>query len=161
MIGELLIHGIVFFVMVFLFATTYSFPNLNIGGKLGPGWWPRMVLGTGTALTLLSVFFSARKARAAKDKAKSKITKPEAVSLAVSTGIFLVSLLLIGWLGFVGVAPILVFGFMFQLGGRKPLSLVLVPVVSTVAFAVVFGRFMEVALPRGAGIMRFLSFYLY
>jgi hypothetical protein len=42
MIGELLIHGIVFFVMVFLFATTYSFPNLNIGGKLGPaggrGW---------------------------------------------------------------------------------------------------------------------------
>jgi hypothetical protein len=69
--------------------------------------------------------------------------------------------LLIGWVGFVGVAPILVFGFMFQLGGRKPLSLVLVPVVSTVAFAVVFGRFMEVALPRGAGIMRFLSFYLY
>ena len=162
MIGEIIIHGIIFVLMMFLFFTSYSFPILNIGGNLGAGWWPRLILGFGMICTVLSVFFTIKKANSKKnDSKKNVLTKNEAVSLGISAFIIVAALLLIQIIGFIGIAPILIFGFIFQLGGRKPLSLVLVPIISMLFFALVFGRFMEVSLPRGMGIMRAISFYIY
>jgi hypothetical protein len=161
MIGELVVHGVIFVAMVFLFYTSFSFPTLNIGGNLGAGWWPRLVLGLGMICTILSAFWSRKKYTKAENVKKSKISGKEAASLGLSAGIIIIALLLIRYIGFLGSVPILLFGFMFQLGGRKPLSLVLFPLLGAIIFAVVFGRFMEVSLPRGLGIMRGLSFYLY
>jgi hypothetical protein len=161
MIGELIVHGVVFIVMAFLFYTSFSFPVLNIGGKLGAGWWPRLVLGLGMIFTILSAFLAARKYQKAGDVKKSKINKKEAVSLCCSAGIIVLALLLIRVIGFLGVAPIILFGFMFQLGGKKVRSLIFFPILAALIFAFVFGRFMEVSLPRGLGIMRILSFYIF
>jgi hypothetical protein len=163
MIGELAAHGIVFVVMAFLFFTSYSFPVLNIGGNLGAGWWPRLVLGFGMICTVLSVVLARKKYMNTEEKQgkKSELSKKEVVSLGISSGIIILPLLLIRHIGFLGAVPLLLFGFMFQLGGRKPISLVLFPLLATTVFVFLFGRFMEVSLPRGLGIMRALSFYLY
>jgi hypothetical protein len=161
MIGEMVVHGAVFIVMAFLFYTSFSFPALNIGGNLGAGWWPRLVVGLGMFFTALSTFFAVRKYQKAGDAKKTKINKKELASLGCSAGIIVLALLLIQIIGFLGAAPIILFGFMFQLGGRKIRSLILFPILATLVFTFMFGRFMEVSLPRGLGIMRVLSFYIF
>jgi hypothetical protein len=161
MIEQIIVHGIVFTVMLFLYITSFSFPILNIGGKLGAAWWPQLVLGFGMILTIISAFGGIKKIRATDEKAKVKINKKEITSLAFSSAILVISLLLINIIGFLGSIPLLVLGFTFQLGCRKPLRLILVPVISTIVFTFLFGRIMAVSLPRGLGIMRTLSFYIY
>ena len=65
------------------------------------------------------------------------------------------------WRDLLWLIPVLMFGFMYQLGARKLPGLILVPILSSPVFAVIFGRFMEVSLPRGMGLVRLLSFYIY
>ena len=161
MIEQIVVHGILFGVMLFLYITSFSFPVLNIGGKLGAAWWPQLVLGAGMVLTAVSAFQSVRKLRASGEKPKLMITKNEVQSIAFSSGIIVITLVLIQILGFLATIPVMIFGFMFQLGCRKPLTLVLVSIIGAMVFTLVFGRVMEISLPRGQGIMRTISFYIY
>jgi hypothetical protein len=161
MIEQIIVHGIAFAIMLFLYLTAFSFPTLNIGGNLGAAWWPQLVLGCGMILTVISAFLNVKKLRAETEKTKAKISKEEIGSLAFSFAILAITLLFINIAGFIGSIPILVFGFMFQLGCRKPLSLILASIITTLVFALMFGRIMAVSLPRGMGIMRSLSFYIY
>jgi len=112
-------------------------------------------------LTAISGFLSVRKQIVTGKKSEVKITTKEAISIGISSGVIAVTLLLIRTFGFVLTIPILLCGFMYQLGCRKPLSFVLLSVIGSLAFTIIFGRIMEVSLPRGTGILRTLSFYLY
>ncbi len=78
-----------------------------------------------------------------------------------STGIFAAFLLVTNVVGFLGSVPLLVFGFMYQLGARKLSVLLAASILASPLFAVIFGRLMEVPLPRGMGLMRLFSFYFY
>ena len=160
MIEQIVVHGVIFFGMLFLYITSLSLPAGTID-PLGSAWWPQVVLTIGMVLTALSGFFSVRKQIVTGKKSEVKIKKKEVVSIAFSSAIMVATLLLIPRLGFILTMPIFIAGFMFQLGCRKPLSFVLVPVIGSLTFTILFGRFMAVSLPRGEGILRFLSFYLY
>jgi hypothetical protein len=164
MIGEVVIHAVFFVLMLFLFCTSFSFPVLNIGGKLGAGWWPRVVLTIGMVCTVVSVFLSVRKIKAkavAGEKAKPVLTGREVRSLLISTVIIVVALLLINYIGLLGAMPILLLGFMIQLGDRHPVGIILFAILGSFAFALLFGRVMQVSLPRGLGFMRDLSYMIY
>ncbi|MCL2382145.1 MAG: tripartite tricarboxylate transporter TctB family protein [Treponema sp.] len=160
MIGQIIVHAVIFFGMLFLYVTSLSLPATTID-PLGSAWWPQIVLTIGMVLTAISGFLSVRKQLSSGKKAGVKITAKEAISVGASSGVLIVTLLLIGRLGFILTIPILISGFMFLLGCRKLSSFVLASVIGSFAFTIVFGRFMEVSLPRGEGILRFLSFYLY
>jgi hypothetical protein len=166
MIGELIVHGILFALMLLLYITAGSFEALNTTqeGSLGPGWWPRATMLLGMLMTIASAVMAIQKNgrnKAAGGKAKGKVKKEEIKSLAISAVIFVIFILALDYVGFIFAAPILIAGFMLQLGARKPLGLVLIPTISGVMFALVFGRFMEVNLPRGIDFIRLLSFYIY
>ena len=109
---ELVVHGVVFLVMLMLYFETKSFPDMNIGGSLGPEWWPQVILTLGMLLTVLSASFAARKIT----EPGTIVDREEITSLAISAVIFVVFLVTNGVLGFVGAAPILVAGFIWQLG---------------------------------------------
>ena len=160
MIEQIVVHAVIFFGMLFLYITSLSLPPTTID-PLGSAWWPQVVLTIGMVLTAVSGFLSVRKLIVTGKKAEVKITRKELISIAFSSAIMVATLLLIRTLGFVLTMPILISGFMFQLGCRRPLSFVLVSVIGSLVFTILFGRFMEVSLPRGEGILRFLSFYLY
>jgi cellulose synthase/poly-beta-1,6-N-acetylglucosamine synthase-like glycosyltransferase len=160
MIEQIIVHSILFFGMLFLYITSLALPDTVID-PLGSAWWPQIVLTIGMVLTAVSGFLSVRKQIASGKKAEVKITRKEIISIGISSGVLVVTLLLIRTLGFVLTIPILLSGFMYQLGCRKPLSFILVAVIGSFAFTIIFGRFMEVSLPRGVGMLRFLSFYLY
>ncbi|MDX9860815.1 MAG: tripartite tricarboxylate transporter TctB family protein [Rhodospirillales bacterium] len=160
MIQELVFHAVLLVFMAVLFWESRSFPEMNIGGQLGAAWWPQLTLGLGMVLTVASAAFVVRKSiRDAGGAASVKLK--ELKSLGISGGIFCAFLLVMEVVGFMGAMPVLMFGFMYQLGARKPSMLVLVPILSSPLFAFIFGRFMEVSLPRGIGWIRILSFYVY
>ena len=160
MVEELIVHAVLLVFMAVLFWESRSFPEMNIGGKLGASWWPQLTLGLGMALTVASAFFVVRSCLREADGA-GKIKLKELKSLGISAGIFCVFLLLLDVVGFIGAVPVLMFGFIYQLGARNWPVLILVPIVSSPLFAFVFGRFMEVPLPRGIGWVRIFSFYVY
>lgn len=160
MFGELIFHALLFVLMMFLFITSFSFPILNIGGKLGAAWWPQVVLTLGMVLLLVSAILLIRKGRAAFDE-KERIEKKEIISLATSSLIFIVALLSIRTIGFLVSAWIIVLGFMIQLGARKVWVIAVSSVVIALIFTLLFGRFMMVSLPRGMGIFRAISYYIY
>ena len=160
MVEELIVHAVLLVFMAVLFWESRSFPEMNIGGKLGAAWWPQLTLGTGMVLTAASAFFVARKCLRESDGA-ARIKLKELKSLGISAGIFCVFLLLLDVVGFLGAVPVLMFGFIYQLGARNWPVLILVPILSSPLFAFVFGRFMEVALPRGIGWVRVFSFNIY
>ena len=160
LLEELTIHGLILVAMVVLYSETFAFPRLNIGGNLGAAWWPQVLLVLGMAMTVASAAGVVRK-HLREPGAKGKVNLHEVKSLGVSTAIFAGFLLVVNVIGFLGAVPLLVFGFMYQLGARKPLILILAPILASPLFAVIFGRFMEVPLPRGMGMIRLFSFYFY
>lgn len=160
MVEELIVHTVLLVLMAVLFWESRSFPEVNVGGNLGSAWWPQITLGLGMVLTVASAATVVRRSLREPD-ASGLVSAQELQSLALSSGIFCIFLLLLGVVGFLGALPVLMFGFLYQLGARKWPVLVLVPIVSSPLFALIFGRFMEVPLPRGAGWARVLSFYVY
>lgn len=160
MTEELIVHAVLLVLMGVLFMESTTFPEMNIGGKLGSAWWPQLTLGLGMILTAASAAFVVHRA-VREPGAKGKIKLEELKSLGISAAIFCAFLLLMEVVGFMGAMPVLMFGFMAHLGARKPMVLILVPILSSPLFALVFGRFMEVSLPRGIGWVRILSFYVY
>lgn len=160
MIEELIFHAVILVFMAVLFWESRSFPDMNIGGKLGAAWWPQLTLGLGMVLTMASAALVVRKGLQQPD-GTAKIKMKELKSLGISSGIFCVFLLVMNVVGFMGAVPVLLFGFIYQLGARSWPILILVPILSSPLFALIFGRFMEVSLPRGIGWVRILSFYVY
>lgn len=160
MTEELIVHAVLLVFMGVLFMESTTFPEMNIGGKLGAAWWPQLTLGLGMILTVASAAVVVRGAlREPGGKAKIKIE--ELKSLGISSGIFCAFLLVMEVVGFLGAMPVLMFGFMYHLGARKLPVLISVSILSSPIFAFIFGRFMEVSLPRGIGWVRILSFYIY
>ena len=160
LVEELTIHALIFVVMVVLFQESRTFPALNIGGNLGAAWWPQLLLGLGMVMTAASAISVVRK-NLRGPGGKGKVSLTEVKSLSLSTAIFVAFLLAITVVGFLGAVPVLVFGFMYQLGARKLWILIAASFLASPVFAVIFGRLMEVPLPRGMGLMRLFSFYFY
>jgi putative tricarboxylic transport membrane protein len=160
MVEELIVHAVLFVAMVVLFQESRTFPTLNIGGQLGAAWWPQLLLTLGMVLTAASAVSVVHKNLGA-PWGKGKVSLVELKSLGVSTGIFVAFLLVIDVVGFLGTVPLLVFGFMYQLGARKLPVLIIASILAGPLFAVIFGRLMELPLPRGMGLIRLFSFYFY
>ena len=160
MIGELVVSGAISLVMVILLIVSFSFEKIDIGGSLGPGGWPQAVIILALVLNLILIFKIVKLRKTGLD-AKGKISLPEVRSFALSTGFFVLFIFLLKVIGFFWSAPILMFAFMFQLGVRKAKPLIITPLVTSVAVTELFGRLMEVSLPRGIGFFRVLTYYLY
>ncbi len=157
---ELVAHSVVFIVMLVLYFETKNFPDMNIGGSLGAEWWPQLILLLGMFMTLASAGFVARK-QFGGDSGKTKVNREEVISLGFSSAIFAAFLATNEVIGFVGAVPVLMVGFMLQLGARKIPTIILSAVLSSLGFAVIFGRLMEIPLPRGMGVARAFSYMLY
>lgn len=157
MLGELIIQIIILLMFLLLFITTFSFRHMNIGGSLGPEGWPRMLLSIGIFLTLICIY------RIVKEKKYIvvSLSKEKLQKFIIAVIIMLIYTLLIKPFGFILTTLFLTAAYMYQMGIRKPFRLIFFSLLLSAVFVFLFGRVLQVNLPRGLGSIRFLSFYFY
>ncbi len=174
MIGALVLHGLLIVGMGILYVTTYSFPSLAIGGKLGPGFWPRSVALLGIGLTLVSASQTIRGRRRMRsgpdaagpagdsEPAEGPAERPLAMGrFWLAVAIFAAFGGVLGLVGFVVAATALAGTTIWLIGLKSKIWSAAAPLLIGLGFAMLFGRVLQVALPRGIGIFRELSYYLY
>jgi putative tricarboxylic transport membrane protein len=130
------------------------------GDALGAGGFP-MILGViGLAILVLIT------AKIAKDKTKIPIPllslrSVEGKVLAFNILILSAYLLLLDIIGFALSTLLFLFGSARGMGYKKTVVLSLFSLLLTVVLVVTFGKLFFVPLPRGIGIFRELSYFIY
>lgn len=149
----------IFILFYLVFAFLLKRESLT-GDALGAGGFP-MILGI-IGLAIL-VFITAR---ILKDKARIPIPMLNLKSLegrvlALNIVIFSAYLLLLDIIGFALSTLLFLFGSARGLGYKKTVVLSLFSLLLTVILVATFGKLFMVPLPRGIGIFRELSYYIY
>lgn len=141
---------------LFLFYLADQFQFEQVPGRIGPGAWPKLILGLMLITSLwglVSSFFSAGKVAEhfehEEDEALAKPPEIYPYRVWIAVGGTLAYLLLLPVLGFFVATTIFVFGLMYLGEFRRPLSIALLSLSIALAFMFVFMRVVYVALPLG------------
>jgi hypothetical protein len=129
-----------------LFALTLGLKQ-NPLVPIGPGFYPRIVLGLGAVLAILLIFFDLRSA---------KPSAPSAANYALVVLVFVVFGIYIGlmpWIGFRASTFLFVAALQSLLeppkGFRGWLGVLATALITTAATYILFERYLSVLLPRG------------
>jgi len=108
---------------------------------------------------IFSRYRTLRKAGATEDAGSFDIKQVPKVAVIIAMSI--IYIVFVGSLGFTILSLVFLFIAMNLLGSKKQWVNALFSVLTVAALVLVFGKFFGISLPRGAGIFRELSFYLY
>ena len=130
------------------------------GDALGAGGFPMILAVIALALLVLITV------KIAKDKTKIPIPllnlkSAEGRVLGLNIVILSAYLLLMDVIGFALSTLLFLFGSTRGMGYKKTIMLSLFSLLLTVALVATFGKFFFVPLPRGIGIFRELSYFIY
>jgi len=148
------------FILFYLVLAFFLKKESLTGDALGAGGFPIIlgVIGL-AALVFITVKIS-------KDKTKIPIPllnlkSVEGKMLVLNVFILSAYLLLMDIIGFTLSTLLFLFGSARGLGYKKPVALSLFSLLLTGILVITFGRFFFVPLPRGMGIFRELSYFIY
>lgn len=160
--GEILISLVVFLGCIYLFYETQKFEGLEVYGKMGPAYWPRFLL---FLLMVLSVFIGFTTGFQVKRGSSSPgfQGKFDMATLRLFTAMALIVFYIIGLklFGFLVLTPFMMFAFMWLLGERSKLWMVIICLILPMGVVILFTKVMYVPLPRGAGIFLQISQMIY
>jgi uncharacterized membrane protein len=161
--GELIICGVVFFSSLCLFTIAASYTGHEIYGKLGPGFWPKVIL---VCMMILSAWIALDVFRARK-----KSTGPKTSDAADSAGsrirffsalvMIIAYLVLLNVIGFAALTPFFMIAFMTLLGEKSWPWMIGLSIGMTIIVLLAFTQAMYVPLPRGVGVFREFSILFY
>lgn len=155
--GEIIISLVVILGCIYLFYETRKFEGLAIYGRMGPEYWPRILL---VVIMVLSVFIAAITALQVKrgEAAPGFQAKYDKHTLRLFTAMGLIVFYLIGmrFFGFLALTPFVMVAFMTLLGEKSKVWMISLSLALPFIIVILFTKVMYVPLPRGAGI--FLKF---
>jgi Zn-dependent protease len=162
--GELLFNcfwGLFFLVFI---VKSRTIENFGEADPVGPGGFPAIIAILGIALLIAVI---AQSVKSLKDKSpQNSAEKSELAALWKNPAVLCVAglvgyVLLLDILGFAVCTIVLLSVLVFLLGMNSWTKSIIVGLVGTSVFVLMFGRILGVTLPRGLSIVRELSFYLY
>lgn len=169
---EIVFSGLIVAVTGYLLYITTTFPHPHaLEGELHADFWPRLILigllVTSSFLAIVSTIKSI--ARKKPSHGKSKEVAEEGVAaqqtskrrLVLAVFMTLLYIYLMEIFGVLVLTPIFLFFFMYNMGLRKKVSLVIVPLIVTVLVIITFTKVLPVMLPRGKWIFRDISLLIY
>lgn len=160
--GELVFSILIVLASAVLFWVAQSFEGSRVYARLGPEFWPTIVLA---ALMVLGVIVSVATAR--------KITKEKVWGEKILTldrnklhfftavGLIVAYLILMPIMGFVVMTPPFMALFMILLGEKSKGWMASVSIGMTVIIVILFTKAMYVPLPRGVWLFREFSLLFY
>ena len=160
--ADVVISTITFFGALYLLLETRTFGSLDAYGKLGPDYWPKFVLVTIMALSLGVVVNTLKGVSKGTIEASKKIRFDKGtLRFCLAFSLIAGYLILLPYVGFLVLTPIMMISFMILLGEKSKTILCTLPIVLTVGVVLLFTKVMYVPLPRGAGIFLDISHLLY
>lgn len=148
-------------VAVALFIDTRGLDDVARDGQLGPGFWPRLVLG-GLGLACAAKVIENRRRPALSDGARAAGlagVRRDALAAAITSIVLYV--VLTPWLGFPLVTAGFIGVFMVLAGSRSPVAIGLAAIAGTVVLLYVFVKLVYLPLPKGDGVFETLTLALY
>jgi putative tricarboxylic transport membrane protein len=145
-----------------LLGATRGLDDVAREGQLGPGFWPRLVLG-GLALTCAARLVLAWRTRAAREAAAGRDDAPPLAptQLGGAIGLILLYVLVAPVAGFPLATAAFIAAFMAVAGARSPAAIAATAAAGTVGLLYVFVRIVYLPLPKGAGPFEDLTLALY
>ncbi|MDQ0338208.1 putative tricarboxylic transport membrane protein [Caldalkalibacillus uzonensis] len=166
--GEIMVTGSLFIVSLLLLLFTDQIIKVSAARvaseQLGPKFWPKLLLLGIVILTLVqlvkTIVESLRKDRDEQGE-QAYIRQLTDVRLVSMIALIFVYIVLLPQLGFILLTPVLLLFISWLVGVRPWWKNLLSTVVITAALIFVFGHFLQIPLPRGTGLLREISFFLY
>ena len=160
--GELVFSVLIVLISAFLFWVAQSFEGSVVYAKLGPEFWPTLVLA---ALIILGVIVSVgtvRKIAREKGWDEPLMTMDRGTArLFAAIGLIVGYLLLIKVMGFILTTPPFMVLFMLLLGEKSKGWMASVSIGMTAIIVILFTKAMYVPLPRGAWLFRQFTLLFY
>ncbi|MET3506898.1 tripartite tricarboxylate transporter TctB family protein [Halalkalibacter oceani] len=169
--GNLVLSIATIIFSVFFFIYTLQIPASS-STSIGPEFWPRIVLISLAIMGIVLLIKSLRQMKRPSVVAEN-ISEAEKVEeefeveevhksryLIIIVALFLY-ILSLSFIGFVPTTPFMLIGIALIIGMRKWYSMALTGVLGTACFIYLFANTLNIPLPRGVGIFRELSYFLY
>ena len=160
-------YGIVILIAIIFLWNTNDIKTLNSSFIIGPKDWPYILIG---GLLLCSFYgiaktyvISLRNKQAGNENEKKTIDLKAIINskgFLVTTVVF-IYILLLNYIGFIISSIIFLMAIFLVLGGKKILNSLIFSVITTAVFIILFSVLLGTTLPRGVGIFKSLSYFIY
>ena len=160
---EMIVNGALALIFLFFIVGGTQIPRLSRPADIvEAGGFPIVFGAIGLILLIFEIISQARKLRRGERETEEAPLYPAgALKLLAILAMTIVYILLVKTAGFTLLTVCFTFGALFLLGSEKPVFNAVFAIAATVVLLLIFGRFFGVTLPRGVGILKELSFYLY
>jgi len=161
--GEITICGVVFFASLYLYTIAARYKGHEIYGKLGPGFWPKLIL---ICMMVLSVWIAVD-ALLAREKSAGEKSSEVVKNAGNRIRFFLALIMIIAYfflmniIGFIALTPFFLIAFMILLGEKSWFWMIGLSIGMTIIIVLAFTQAMYVPLPRGVGIFHDFSVLFY
>ena len=160
--GDLLFSALVFVVSLFLFWVTGSFTGQESYGKLGPAFWPQIILVILAVMSGIVSIGTIKKLSREKGWGESLMTMDRGkVRFFSAIGLIVAYIFLLRIMGFITMTPLFMIGFMILLGEKSKGWMIGVSIGLTATIIILFTKAMYVPLPRGVWLFREFSLLFY
>ncbi|MBR1407643.1 MAG: tripartite tricarboxylate transporter TctB family protein [Clostridia bacterium] len=160
---EMVFNGVLAAIFLFFIIGGTQIPRLSRPADIvEAGGFPIVFGAIGLILLIFEIISQAKKLRKGERETEEAPLYPAgAAKLAVILAMTIAYILLVKTAGFAILTVCYTFAALFLLGSKKPLFNAVFAVLATLVLVLIFGRFFGITLPRGVGVIKDLSFYLY
>ena len=160
---EMIFNGVLALIFLFFIIGGTQIPRLSRPADIVEAGGFPIVFGTiGLVLLIFEVVSQAKKLRRGERETEEAPLYPAgAAKLLAILAMTILYVILVKTVGFAILTACYTFAALWLLGSRKPVFNAVFSVLATLVLVLIFGRFFGITLPRGAGVFKELSFWLY
>lgn len=149
---------VIILLSVFLFYDTFSI-EVSESSEIGPTLWPRILLVSLFVFGISLLIQSIRRLKEESGKdGEHQVDLRKFWSFLIVIILYLPALV---YLGFIIATPICILVLTIIAGMRRPVLLVLTPLIGTAVVTFIFPVLLQISMPRGVGMMREISYLFY
>ncbi|MGM0878592.1 MAG: tripartite tricarboxylate transporter TctB family protein [Bacillota bacterium] len=156
--GEIIFHVILIIATGLFYKESFAITTGRSADPIGPAGFPQAILMIILVLLLISLFNAIRKTKSGKEKASPLHLNVAYFGLLIVIVGFII---LNGIISFTLASIVFCYLLFFILGQKRFIKMAINSIIVSLVFTLVFGKILSVPLPRGLGIIKEFSYFLY